>query len=217
MKGLLITGGITILILVAGVLFLSKGGSAPKPVTVDQSTLIREDSHQTNAGASVNIVEFGDYRCPACKAAFPGMLQILKDYGNKINFVFRNYAFLPDPGASSTNASTLAANAAECASDAGKFWEMHDWLYQNQPDESDIKIYNVDDLTKAAASLGIDGDKFKACLSAKTNDARVKKDFADGQLVGVSGTPSFYVNGKYLSGVPSYDDLKAVIDPLLTK
>jgi len=215
-KGLIITGIVTVAILVGGIFFLSKGSSSPsKPVVISSNILISKDSHQTNPNAKVTIVEFGDYRCPACKEAYPTVKQVLNDYGNKINFVFRNYAFIPDPGASTTNASTLAANAAECASDQSKFMEMHDYLYANQPAETDASIYNLDNLTKVAGTLGIDTGKFKTCLSNKTDDARVKQDFADGQLAQITGTPSFFVNGQLLPGIPSYTDFKLIIDQLI--
>lgn len=217
-KGLVITGIVTLLILVGGVFLLGKGGgsSTPKPRTVDQSILVRSDSHQTNPNAKVTIVEFGDYRCPACKQAFPNMRQILKDYGDKINFVFRNFAFLPDSVTNSTpNASTLAANAAECAADQGKFMEMHDFLYTNQPPETDIKMYTVETLTKDAGTLGVDSAKFKECLNNKSDDSRVKQDYADGQVAGVQGTPTFFINGTALTGIPDYSTFKSAIDSLL--
>ncbi len=218
-KGLIITGLVTLLILGGGIFLVSKNSSAPsKPNPVNMSILINANSHQTNRQAKVTVVEFGDYRCPACKEAYPTTKQILKDYGDKINFVFRNYAFLPDSVSnSSTTASTLAANAAECASDEGKFWEMHDYFYENQPDESNIHMYNVDTLTKAAVSLRMDENKFKSCLTNKTDNAKVQQDFADGQLAGITGTPTFFINGQALSGIPNYIDFKSAIDPLLTR
>lgn len=216
-KGLIITAVVTLLVLVGGVILLSKGGSSPKkPVIVDANILIGSGSYQTNKGAKITIVEFGDYRCPACKQAFPIMQQVLKDYGNKVNFIFRNFAFLPDSTTNATpNASTLAANAALCAGDQGKFWEMHDFFYQNQPPETDISMYNLDTLTKDASTLGVDQNKFKACLTSKADDSKVKADLADGQLAGVTGTPSFFVNGQMLPGVPMYNDFKSLIDSLL--
>lgn len=217
-KGLIITGIITIAILVGGIVLVSKGGGEVKPTIVDQSILVNSDSHQTNPGKKVTIVEFGDYRCPACKEAYPTTQQIIKDYGDKVNFVFRNYAFLPDSATNSNpNASTLAANAAECAADENKFWEMHDYLYKNQPAESDISMYTVDNLVKAAETLKIDKTKFKECLSNKKDNNRVQKDFADGQLAKVAGTPTFFVNGQLLPGIPSYDNFKSIIDTLLSK
>ncbi|CAN5339923.1 hypothetical protein BH10PAT1_BH10PAT1_4710 [soil metagenome] len=216
-KGLIITGIVTLLILGGGIFLLSKKNDTPvKQTSIDQSILVRVDSHQTNPSAKVTVVEFGDYRCPACKSAFPTTQQVIKDYGDKINFVFRNYAFLPNSTTdSSSSASNLAANAVECASDQNKFWEMHDWFYTNQPQEGDNKIYTIDNLTKVAGTLGVDQTKFKACLSANSDDSRVKQDFADGQVAGVSGTPSFYINGSLLPGVPSYSDFKGILDQLL--
>jgi protein-disulfide isomerase len=215
-KGLVITAFITLFILGGGILLFSKGQTNnPKPVSKD--ILVKSDSHQTNKDAEVSIVEFGDYRCPACKQSFPIIQQVVKDYGDKINFVFRNYAFLPDPGSTNPNASSLAALSAECAADQNKFWEMHDFLYQNQPPESDIKMYNTDNLSKSAATLGLDEAKFKSCISAKKYEDRVKEDFADGELAGVTGTPSFFINGILLPGVPAYNDFKSVLDPLLNQ
>ncbi len=221
-KGLIITGIVTVVILVGGILLLSKGGggnSNKTPSPVNPDVLIHADSHQTaSASAKVSIVEFGDYRCPACKEAYPVAKQVIKDYGSKINFVFRNYAFLPDSPTNSTpNASTLAANAAECASDQNKFWEMHDYFYDHQPPETDISMYTVDTLTKDANTLGIDTVKFKSCLTAKVDNGRVQKDFADGQIAGVTGTPSFFINGSLLPGVPTYNDFKGIIDQILAQ
>lgn len=224
-KGLIITGLVTLLILGGGIFLLSKKNANPAktPAPVNPALLVHEDSHQTNPNAKVTIVEFGDYRCPACKAAYPATKQIIKDYAEgtssaygKVNFVFRNFPFLPDSSLNpSPIASTLAANAAECASDLGKFWEMHDYLYANQPDETNIKMYNIDDLTKAAGTLGMDTTKFKACLSAKTDNDRVQKDLADGTALNVNATPTFYINGAFMQGVPSYQDFKSILDQLL--
>lgn len=215
-KGLVITGFLTLLILGGGILLFSKG-QTNTPKTVSRDILVKSDSHQTNKDAKVTIVEFGDYRCPACKQSFPAMVQVIKDYGDKINFVFRNYAFLPDPGSTNPNASSLAALSAECAADQNKFWEMHDYLYQNQPPESDIKMYNIDALSKVAVSLGLDEVKFKSCLSTKKYEDRIKEDLADGQIAGVTGTPAFFINGILLPGVPTYNDFKSVLDPLISK
>src|SRR5581483_11633084 len=94
-KGLIITVVVTLVILVGGAIFLSRGGVEQKPIVVDSKILVRDYSHQTaTAGANpkVTVVEFGDYRCPACKAVYPAAKQLITDYANKINFVFRNYA-----------------------------------------------------------------------------------------------------------------------------
>jgi protein-disulfide isomerase len=222
-KGLIITIVVTLLVLGGGIFLISRGGTTSNGaqsngVTVDQAVLIHQDSHQTNPGALVNIVEFGDYRCSACKEVFPITQQIIKDYGTQINFVFRNYAFLPDSSLdTSPTASTLAANAAECAADLGKYWEMHDWLYTNQPAETDIKPYTVDNLTKVAGDLKMDKTKFMSCLTNKTNNGRVEVDNKDAQTVRINGTPTFFVNGQMMNGVPTYQDFKPAIENILNK
>jgi protein-disulfide isomerase len=167
-----------------------------------------------NKDAKVTVVEFADFRCPFCERFYTDTEpQLLKDYVDtgKVKFVFRNYAFL---GA----ASTVAANAAECANEQGKFWEMYDYLYKNQPDESDTSMYTVDNLTSGAATaIGLNTDQFSSCLSANKYDKNQAADLAEGQSIGVSGTPTFYINGTQLVGAQPYASIKAVIDQELAK
>jgi protein-disulfide isomerase len=166
-----------------------------------------------SASAKVTIVEFADFRCTFCEQFFTNTeSQIISDYVNtgKVKFAFRNFAFLGP-------ASITAADAAECANDQGKFWEYHDYLYKNQPSESDTSMYNTDTLTQAAVSLGMDGNTFRACLDGKTDEAKANADLADGQKAGVSGTPSFFINGTSLVGAEPYSAFKTVIDQELAK
>lgn len=163
--------------------------------------------------AKVTVIEFADFRCPFCEQFYTQTLpQFLKDYVDtgKVKFVFRNFAFLGP-------ASIVAADAAECANDQGKFWEYHDYLYKNQPDESNTTMYNTDTLTQAAVTLGLNGDQFKTCLATKKDDSIVSKDMADGQAAGISGTPSFFINGTILVGAQQYSAFKTLIDQELSK
>ncbi len=163
--------------------------------------------------AKVTLVEFADFRCPFCEQFFTNAeQQLIKDYVDtgKVAIYFRNYAFLGP-------SSIVAANAAECANDQGKFWEFHDWLYKNQPPETDTSMYNTDSLTTAAVNLGMNGDEFRNCLSSNKDNANVQKDLTDGQAVGVSGTPTFYVNGNQIVGAVPYDNFKTAIDNELKK
>lgn len=163
--------------------------------------------------AKVTIVEFADFRCPFCEKFFTDTeSQIIKDYVDtgKAKFYFRQFAFLGD-------ASVVAANAAECANDQGKFWQYHDYLYKNQPSESDTSMYNTDTLTQSAANLGINADQFRTCLSSKKFDSRVSKDMSDGQAAGVSGTPTIFVNGVAVVGAQPYSVFKTLIDQQLAK
>lgn len=163
--------------------------------------------------AKVTIVEFADPRCPFCKQwadnTFPQLKSDYIDTG-KVKFYFRNYDFLGP-------ASTVAGNALECANEQGKFWDFHDYFYKNQPDESDTSMYTVDNLTNIAGTLGMDTNQFNSCLSANKDNSAVSQDMSDGQKAGVSGTPTFFVNGTSLVGAQPYDALKTIIDQELAK
>jgi len=166
-----------------------------------------------NTKAKVTIIEFADFRCPFCEQFFTNtMPQIIKDYVDtgKAKFAFRNFAFL---GA----ASTVAADASECANDQGKFWDFYNYLYKNQPAETDTTMYNTDALTQAAVTLGMNDGQFRSCLDNKTGDAKAAKDMADGQAAGVSGTPTIFVNGIPVVGAQPYSAFKTIIDQELAK
>lgn len=163
--------------------------------------------------AKVTVIEFADFRCPFCEKWFTDVeANLIKDYVNtgKVKFAFRNYAFL-GPG------STLSANAAECANEQGKFWEYHDYLYKNQPPETDTSMYTIDNLTTIAGTLGMNTDQFKSCLSANKYNNDVSKDLSDGQAAGVSGTPATFVNGQIVVGAQPYSSFKTLIDQALAK
>ncbi len=165
------------------------------------------------ADAKVTVVQFADYRCPFCEKFFTDSeSQLIKDYVDtgKVKLYFRDFAFLGD-------ASVVASNAVACANDQGKFWEYHDYLYKNQPSESDTSMYNTDGLTQVAVNLGLNGDQFKTCLSSKKFNADVSKDLADGQAAGVSGTPTIFINGIAVVGAQPYSAFKTIIDKELAK
>lgn len=166
-----------------------------------------------NNNAKVTIVEFADLRCPFCERFFTDTEpQIIKDYVDtgKAKFVFRQYAFLGP-------ASTVAANAAECANEQGKFWDFHDYMYKNQPDESDTSMYTTDKLTAIAGQLGMNTDQFQSCLSANKYNDKVNADFTEGQKVGVTGTPTIFIDGTPVVGAQPYDTFKQLIDQELAK
>ncbi len=221
-KGLIITGLVTLLILGGGIFLLSKNSNNPSatPAPANPALLVHTDSHQTAtasaevkslpAGRQVTIVEFGDYQCPACGQAYPITKQVLKDYGDKINFVFRNF-----PLPQHKNAQ-ISAEAAEAANAQGKFWQMHDKLYETQADwgESDKPL---DKFLVYAKDLGLDVNKFKADVTGNKYQKFIDSDTADGTALNVNATPTFYINGGSLPGIPSYNDFKSIIDQILSK
>lgn len=166
-----------------------------------------------NKDAKVHIVEFADLRCPFCEQFFTNTEpQIIKNYVDtgKATFSFRQYAFLGP-------ASTVAADAAECANDQGKFWDFHNYMYQHQPDESDTSMFNTDSLTTIAGQLGMNTDTFSNCLNNKTDDAKAAADMADGQKAGVNGTPTIFVDGIPVVGAQPFSAFQTIIDQELAK
>jgi protein-disulfide isomerase len=136
------------------------------------------------AEAAVTLVEYGDYECPYCGAAYPIVKEVQARMGDSLRFVFRNF-----PITTSHPHAEQAAEAAEAAAAQGRFWPMHDLLYENQRRLGDR------DLRAYAEQLGLDLEPFDKELAGHIHAARVREDFMSGVRSGVNGTPSFYVNG----------------------
>lgn len=163
--------------------------------------------------AKVTIVEFADFRCPFCERFFTETEpQIIKDYVDtgKAKLVFRHFAFLGQ-------ASVVAANAAECANEQNKFWDFYNYLYGNQPPESDTSMYNTDSMTQAAGTIGLDTDSFRTCLDSNKYNDKVDKDLSEAKTAGVNATPTFFVNGRSIIGAQPYSNFKTLIEEELKK
>jgi protein-disulfide isomerase len=156
------------------------------PVTDDR------DHIQGPAGAAVTLVEYGDYECPYCGAAYPIIKEVQARMGARLRFVFRNF-----PITTSHPHAEQAAEAAEAAAAQDRFWEMHDLLYENQ------ERLRADDLRAYAEKLELDVEAFGKELAEHVHVARVHEDFMSGVRSGVNGTPTFYANGVRHDG--SYD------------
>ena len=155
--------------------------------------------------ALVTIVEFSDFQCPYCSKGRAVMDQVVAKYGNKVRLVFRDFPL------DFHEKAQKAAEAGQCANDQGKFWAMHDWMFDNQQN------LDVDSLKNAAKTLGIDSAKFDNCLTSGQHAALVKKNIREGQEAGVRGTPAFFVNGTFLSGALPLDKFSAEIDRALAE
>src|SRR5205809_6330549 len=142
------------------------------------------DHIQGTADAAVTLVEYGDYQCPYCGAAYPIVKEVQSRMGERLRFVFRNF-----PITTSHPHAEQAAEAAEAAATQSRFWEMHDLLYENQRRLGD------QDLRAYAEELGLDVEQFDKELSGHVHAARVHEDFVSGVRSGVDGTPTFYVTG----------------------
>ncbi len=159
--------------------------------------------------APVTIIEFSDIQCPFCGRFFDQTLPSLKkDYidTGKVKLVFRDF-----PLSFHQNAQK-AAEAAECAKEQNKFWEMHDKLFGSQDEWSSLDGTSASAKFKEyAKTMGLT-TAFDSCLDTGKTAAEVQKDFSDGSSYGVSGTPTFYINGKELVGAQPYSVFKQVID-----
>jgi protein-disulfide isomerase len=143
----------------------------------------KDDHVQGPAAAAVTLVEYGDYECPYCGAAYPMVKAITKRLGPKLRFAFRNM-----PLNEMHPHAELAAEAAEAAASQGKFWEMHDALYEHQPE------LGPDLLRTLAKRLHLDVQRFEEDLASRRFRERVKHDFMSGVRSGVAGTPTFFIN-----------------------
>lgn len=191
-----------------GLFALMNSGEAPAGPTGDKK-VIRDNTHKTGSG-SIQLVEFGDFQCPACGAAYPNIEQLRKDYEGKITFYFRNF-----PLTQLHKNANAAANAAEAAADQGKFWEMYNKLYQNQSAWSNLADPH-DTFVGYAKDLGLDTGKFSSAINSKQFQSLIDQDMADGTALQVNATPTFYFNGEKYEGKSSYDELKAKVDALLS-
>jgi protein-disulfide isomerase len=142
------------------------------------------DHIQGPADAPVTLVQYGDYECPYCGAAYPIIKEVQARMGERLRFVFRNF-----PIATSHPHAEQAAEAAEAAASQGRFWEMHDLLYENQ------RRLRDQDLRGYAEQLGLDVELFDKELAEHVHAERVHEDFMSGVRSGVNGTPTFYING----------------------
>jgi protein-disulfide isomerase len=158
-----------------------------------------------NPRAPVTVVEFSDFQCPFCVRSRPTVNKVRETYGDKVRWVFRHFPL--DFHAQAEK----AGEAAACAGEQGKFWEMHDLLWANT-----AKL-KVPDLKAHAASLGLDTAKFDQCLDSGKDAGLVHADQEAGQGYGVSGTPAFFINGRPLVGAQPFDAFAQVIDDELQR
>lgn len=155
-----------------------------------------------DAKAPVTIVEFGDYDCPYCAEEQPVLQKILADYRGRVRLVFLVYP-LGHPHSGSF------AQAARCAGEQGGFWKMHDYIFGHygQLDDSHLGLY--------ASGLGLDGEALASCIASGRYRKSIESDHALARRVGVTGTPTFFVNGTLLDGAQNYGQFARAIDEAL--
>ncbi len=197
--------------------------TAPQVPTVstaiDYTSIPQEKNSDGNwimgsKNAKVVIQEFSDFQCPFCHQYFSETFpDILKNYilNGKVAYVYYNYPLSFHPQA------PTAALAALCAGDENKFWEMHDALFDNQNIWSPQSAGETKTFETLAEMLKLDTGKFKQCLASGKYNDQIKKDTAAGEKNGISGTPSFMINGTKVVGAQPYSALESIIEEALKK
>ena len=186
----------------------AKGGAAvkvmldPPRYTVPVSA---DDPMRGNAAAPVTIVEFSDYQCPFCARVNPTLAKVRETYGDRVRIVFKDYPLSNHPQA------PKAAEAARCAGEQSKYWEMHDAMFANQ------RALEVPALKQTARAIGLNGTSFDQCLDSGKWAATVRSGSQLGDKMGVNSTPTLYVNGRALIGAMPFENFKSIIDEELAK
>ncbi len=163
------------------------------------------DRVKGNADAQVTIVEFADFQCPFCSRAQPLLNDVLARYKGKVKLAYQDF-----PLSQIHQYAETAAEASRCALAQGKYWEMHDAMFADQSKLDEAA------LVKTAASLTMDQNSFKSCLQSGKYKAVVQRDVQAGSQAGVNATPTFFINGEFLSGAQSDADFTRIIDRQLS-
>ncbi len=155
--------------------------------------------------AKVTVVEWADFQCPFCVRVNPTLEKIAEEYGDKVRFGFKHLPL------SMHSKARAAHQASEAAHRQGKFWEMHDRIFANPKDLSE------ETYLRYANEMGLDIEKYKSDFSSSSVRKVIDADLAKARELGVSGTPSFFINGRFLSGAQPYGSFARVIDEELAK
>ena len=158
-----------------------------------------DDPYLGQKDATITIITFADYECPFCSQLEQTLQDLLATKGGKIRYVFRDF---PLPFHKHAG---LAAEAAECADEQGKFWAYNELLFKNQ------QALSIGDLKNYAHTIELDREKFNQCLDTRKQKSEVEKDAADAKRAGINTAPSIFINGYYVSGVPTLAYLQEVI------
>ncbi len=166
----------------------------------------KDDHIQGGENAPITLVEYGDYQCPYCGRAYPIIKQVQKNYESKLRFVFRNF-----PLTEYHPMARAAAVTAEYAGTEGRYWEMHDLIFENQPKLS------IEFLLSLAETLKLSPEKLKEAFLNQTFDQKIRKDFLGGVKSGVNGTPTLYINEVRYGGLVDYQSIVSTIDETIKK
>jgi len=188
--------GIVVVLLVASVIALGTGSA-------DNQALWAEGGNKppgSPSASKVTIIEYSDFQCPYCAKAVPTLNQIREVYGNSVEIVYKHFPL------SFHQYAEKAAEASEAARAQGKFWEYQELLFENQDDLS------ISNLKQLAAKIGLNTQQFNSDLDSGKYATKVQNDLQEGLAKGVSGTPTFFINGQKLVGAQPFSEFKKIID-----
>lgn len=207
-------GFVVVLALIVWGLVLAMGKTSSSdgvnPGDYGTPVVVTADDHLRGpANAPVMLIEYGDFQCPACEAYEPVLEKLEADASTTFKIVFRNYPLPQHPNA------LPAAYAAEAAGLQGKYWEMHDLLFNNHTDWTELSD-PTSIFVGYATSIGLDVNKFKTDMTSDAVKARVQRDLDEGTKIGINYTPTFFLNGKIISNPQGYDQFLAILQNAAT-
>jgi len=176
------------------------GFSVTLPAPRVDLELTEANPSKGNAAAPITFVEFGDFQCPYCRRAHPTVERVLDEYGDQIRYVFMDYPL------SNHERAIPAAEAAYCADEQGKYWDYVDHLMVMAGDLND------NDLRERAEQIGLDVSEFMSCYTSGRHTDRINDTIRAGDASGVDRTPTFFINGRILTGAKSFETFKLIID-----
>ncbi|MEX0933671.1 MAG: thioredoxin domain-containing protein [Candidatus Paceibacterota bacterium] len=199
-------------LIIGGIVYLIQNSTPTNPEQAASLLEVKDNDWTTGSpGAPITLIEYSDLQCPACGAYHPILKQLIEEFGSDITFVYRHFPLRQiHPNAD------LAARATEAAGAQGKFWEMHDMLFENQrswSNDRDTKELFV----SYAESLGLGVDQFKSDLASKGVKAKVDANYKSGLGLGVNATPTFFLNGQKLQNPRSHEEFKTIIQNAISQ
>lgn len=185
----------------------TKPAPAPVAAPADGGQLVREDSHRITAPVTekAQLVEFLDFECEACRAAYPLVEELKKEYGDRITFVHR---YFPLPGHRNSGTSALAV---EAAAQQGKYEQMVARMFETQAEWGEKQDSQAALFRSYAQDLGLDMARYDADIADEKTKERIRKDASDGTALGVTGTPTFFLDGKKLT-LNSEEQFRQLLD-----
>ena len=213
MKNKIILWAIIIVVVIGsifGIVKLASKSQTPGSdnLAITVSAINDDENIKGDKEALATLIEYSDFQCPACGSYYPIVKKVSEDLSAKVRFAYRHF-----PLPQHKNAK-LAATVAEAAGKQGKFWEMHDLIFQNQSDWSEDKNAAIL-FAKYAQDIGLDLARFQTDIASDDIKAKIENDYKSGVKAGVNSTPSFFLNGKKMDNPRNYDEFKKAIEKAL--